>query len=407
MGISKIRPMDWHVLQVVHRLGSTPQHKLAEHIGRQRSTVNGAVQRLLASGWLTRVGQAAHGRGRPAILLSVDRAVGCFAGVDIAANELHCAVVGADGDLIDHASSRLSDDRSFEAVLDQIDLTIRGLLSRVDMGVDKLLGLWAGINGAVDDRGTVVSCASLGWHNAPLGQALEERYGGNILVQGGMTVMHAAAESLMGVGRDAESLAYYHVGRGIGVRFVRRGQPLSGHTLRAGELGHVVVEPNGPRCPCGNNGCLEAMAAGPAIVSAIRKISRRDLPEPLRELVRDYKNQPHPTIVHAAFLHGSASKDDALGQVLNRATQYLAMGAAMTVAAYDPEVLVLGGYVLDDNPVIRKAVRRILRRTVLDWADRDLRIVRGEVITQGRAVGGAAEVCQRFWANPRGVVNVP
>ncbi|MBU0638874.1 MAG: ROK family transcriptional regulator [Planctomycetes bacterium] len=396
--------MDWSVLQVIHRLGAIPQHKLAEQIGRQRSTINGAVQRLVTSGWLKRVGQSGSGRGRPAILLAVNRAVGCFGGIDIAANELHCAVVAADGTLLEHTSSRLGNDRSLPAVVDQIDLNLRGLLSRAEFGVPALLGLWAGINGAVDDRGMVVTCASLGWHNEPFRQVLRERYACDVLVQGGATVMTAAAEALMGVGRDADSLVYYHAGRGISARFVQRGRPLSGATQRAGEIGHVVVAPGQAKCVCGNSGCLEAVASGPALLAAMKKLPRRSLPENVRKLLWQCDAYPPAKIVQAAFKHRPRRKDEPLAALLNQITNYLAMGAAMAVAAYDPELLVLGGYLFEDNPALRKDVQRALERMVLDWDDRGLRVVKGEVLTQDRAIGGAAEVCQRFWANPRGIV---
>lgn len=61
MATSRVHPTDWSVLQVIQRLGAAPQHRLAEQMGRRRSTVNGAVQRLVASGWLKRVGQEGSG----------------------------------------------------------------------------------------------------------------------------------------------------------------------------------------------------------------------------------------------------------------------------------------------------------------------------------------------------------
>jgi predicted NBD/HSP70 family sugar kinase len=403
---TKVRPMDWSVLQVIHRLGATPQHKLAEHIGRQRSTINGAVQRLVASGWLQRVGQTGGGRGRPAILLAVNRSAGCFAGVDIAAEKLHCAVVAADGTLLEHASCRLGEEHNLAAVVDQIDLNLRGLLSRLGLSVTALLGIWAGVNGAVNEHGVVVTCASLGWHNEPFREILRQRYVCDVLVQGGSSVMNAAAEALMGAGRDVDSLVYYHAGRGISARFVQRGRPLAGATQRAGELGHVVVAPRGARCACGNSGCLEAVASGPAIAAAIARLPRRGLPDPLRKALREMGTDADAAgkVAQAAFLHGSRSRRDPLSGLLAEVVEYLAMGAAMAVAAYDPELLVLGGYLFTDSPALRSDVIRTLKRMVLDWEKREMKVVQGEVLAQDRAVGGAAEVCQRFWANPRGVV---
>ncbi len=280
-----VSPMDWQILQMVHRLGAIPQHRLAELTGRQRSTVNGAVQRLQASGWLVQAGQTGEGRGRPAILLAVNPDLGCFAGIDIRADAIHVAAVNADGAMLDQANTRLAPGPALREALDQVDLSLRGLLSRIGSTPEQLLGIWAGVNGVVDDNGVVVSCASLGWHNEPLREALTESYSCNVLVEAGADVMNAAAESLMGAGRDADSLVYFHVGRGISARLVRRGQPLTGATKRAGELGHVVVEPNGPQCSCGNHGCLEAIASGPALAAAIRSAPRTDLPSELQGLL--------------------------------------------------------------------------------------------------------------------------
>jgi predicted NBD/HSP70 family sugar kinase len=396
--------MDWSVLQVVQRLGAAPQHKLADTVGRQRSTVNGAVRRLLAAGWLRRAGQAVHGPGRPAILLAVDRNAGCFAGVELAARDLHCAIVAADGTLLDQVSSRLGEEVALPAVLDQVDLQLRGLLSRVGMTVDHLLGLWSGVNGAVDGDGVVVTCASLGWRREPLGEQLAERYGCDVVVEGASATTQAAAEALLGAGQGARDIVYYHAGRGISARLVREGQPLAGATQRAGEFGHVVVAPGGTRCACGNRGCLEAVASGPAIAGAIRKLPRRGLPPALVQLLRPSAAASDPEIVAAAWGLPKRSVPGRLSALLEQCTHHLAMGAAMAIAAYDPQVLVLGGYLFEQNAALRRGVPATLERLVLDWADRGVRVVPSQVVVQNRAVGGAAGVCQRFWANPRGAL---
>jgi predicted NBD/HSP70 family sugar kinase len=401
---ARVSPMDWSVLQVVQRLGAAPQHMLADQVGRQRSTVNGAVRRLLDAGWLRRAGQAVHGPGRPAILLAVNRDAGCFAGVEIAARDLHCAIVAADGTLLDQATTRLNEDVTLPAVLDQIDLQLHGLLSRLNLDIGRLLGLWSGVNGVVDEHGVVVTCASLGWHHQPLHERLGQRYGCDVIVEGASATTNAAAEALLGAGQGATDVVYYHAGRGISARLVRQGQSLAGSTRRAGELGHVVVAPGGNRCACGNRGCLEAVASGPAITAAIRRLPRRDLPEELAALLRPSADASDAEIVAAAFGQSKRKTAAALRELLQSTTHHLATGAAMAIAAYDPEVLVLGGYLFEDNVALRDGVSAALARLVLDWDDRGVRVVQSQVVIKNRAVGGAAAICQRFWANPRGVL---
>jgi predicted NBD/HSP70 family sugar kinase len=396
--------MDWQVLQAVQRLGAVSQPQLASVMGRKRSTVNGAVQRLLSAGWLARAGQAGEGRGRPAILLAVNRSLGCFVGVDVAPGDMRLAVVGANGTLLDRVATRLGRDKSLEAVLDQTDLSVRGLLSRVGAGLESLLGIWAGVNGVVDERGVVVTCASLRWRGVALREALIERFGCETLVQGGASVMNAAAEFLMGAGREAENLVYFHVGRGISARMLQNGVPMQGATRRAGEFGHLVVDPGGTKCACGNRGCLEAVASGPAIAAAVKRVPRRQLPQGLRTMLGRSGSADPQDIARAALEHLNGPKKGPFIALLDQIAAHLAMGLAMAIAAYDPEVVVVGGYVFEDSPMLLNRVQKLLRTMVLDWDERSLRVIRGEVMSQDRAVAGAAEVCQRFWANPRAVL---
>ena len=402
MARKRVAPMDWSILQAVQQFGTMPQHRLADHLGRQRSTVNGAIRRLEDVGWLKRDGRTVQGRGRPSILFSLNRGAGCFAGVELAAGQLHCAVAAIDGTLLEHAAAPLADQTPLAQVLEQVDVNLRGLLARRELKVEQLLGLWAGVNGVVNEDGVVVSCVTLGWHHELLQQALERQYGCPVLVAGASTTTDAAAEALLGAGRQAQQLVYYHVGRGISARCVRRGEALAGATRRAGELGHVVVAPDGPKCECGNRGCLEAVASGHAIVARLRRLRRGDLPETVVPLLRAERQASEAAIVRAVFGPANRKVSEPFAALREETVRYLAMGAAIAIAAYDPEVLVLGGYVFEQNPGLRKAVQRALGKMVLDWEDRGVEVVQGQVVRQDRAVGGAAEMCQRFWSNPHG-----
>lgn len=394
--------VDWQLLQAIRQEGPIAQHRLAEAAGLRRSTVNGAVRRLLDEGWIEEAGRLRPGRGRPAILLEVRRTLGYFVGVDLAGRQFHAAAVTADGEEAGRATAGLGRDRDPEAVADQIDLAVRGMLSRLNAARDQLLGLWIGVRGVVDARGRVVTSAALGWHDVPLAELLGRHFDGPIIVRGGASVQSAGAEALIGAGRGAESMVYFQAGDGISARLVRAGQLLSGATQRAGEVGHVVVEPGGRRCGCGNRGCLETVASGPALVRALAAIPDRHWPPDIHERLRSSRIRREgvrPLLRDAAAVW-QADRRHPAHALFEETASRLAWGASVAISAYDPEVLVLGGYLFQDHPQMVRMFERMQGQFVMDWKQRPVRVAVAQLPAEDRALAGAIEACQRYWSGP-------
>jgi predicted NBD/HSP70 family sugar kinase len=127
-----------------------------------------------------------------------------------------------------------------------------------------VLGIGVGTPGVVDANGTVVEASNLGWHDVPLADLLTERLGHPTVVTNDA---HAAAlGELRLFETDADSLVLVELGEGVGTGLVLASSIHRGDHGAAGELGHVVVDPEGPLCRCGKQGCLETFASVPAII---------------------------------------------------------------------------------------------------------------------------------------------
>jgi predicted NBD/HSP70 family sugar kinase len=197
-----------------------------------------------------------------------------------------------------------------------------------------------GVPGHVDsETGEVSLAVNLGIGGEPfdLAAAISAGIGAPVTVENDVrTAALGARESLQLAGRDVQSLAVLSVGTGISAGVIVNGSLVTGSHGMAGEIGHVVVDPNGPVCPCGQRGCLETMAAGPAIGRA----------------------WPGGGQLPATALFGAvAAGDVAARKVADRITGHLTTALIWMAATYDPEVFVLAGGVTSAGEVFLEVMR--------------------------------------------------
>lgn len=198
--------------------------------------------------------------------------------------------------------------------------------------------------GAVDEqRGIALVSGAVGWRNVPLRELIAERTG--LPVALGQDVRAGAlAEARYGAGRGRESFLFVAIGTGIGASLVLAGRPYPGSNWSAGELGHLVVDPDGYSCACGGRGCLEAEASGTAI-------SRRYLDAAQRRL----------TAAEVLAQHRSA--DPIAGRVWRDTIVALTHGLCAGAAMFDPEVIVIGGGVALAGDELFVPLRAAMRDT--------------------------------------------
>jgi glucokinase len=219
--------------------------------------------------------------------------------------------------------------------------------------------LGVGVPGRVDrETGHVTLAVNLDWHDLPLGPRLEARLGIPTVVENDV---RAAA---LGLHRrrlfgPTESLALLAIGTGISAGVVLDGKLHRGALGLAGEIGHAIIEPNGPRCACGNRGCFEAVAAGPAIVNrtlagwAARRNGQTPDPHEQRE--------QHITGAEAVFA-AAATGDEVAREVIESVGRAIAWGIHLLALAYDVERIVVGGGVSHAGEPFMAPIRRELDR---------------------------------------------
>jgi glucokinase len=185
-------------------------------------------------------------------------------GVDLGGTNLRAAAISTSGEIIEKAAATTNLDAGREAVLDDIARNIQALADRV--GRDGLVGVGIGIPGFIDMKnGIIVGSNNLAvLEGVSARDEIERRLGTKVILENDANAA-ALGETWIGAGKDVDSLVLLTLGTGVGGGIIHEGRVMHGFVGMAGEIGHIMVVPNGNPCGCGNHGCLEKHASATAV----------------------------------------------------------------------------------------------------------------------------------------------
>jgi len=259
------------------------------------------------------------------------------------------------------------------------DLLAAGLRTLAAAAGGELVAVGVGTPGPLDRvAGLIVHSPNQGWHNVPLGPLLAERLGVPVVMDddgntGGL------GETILGAGNGADPCAYVAIGTGLGTGLVVDGAVVHGAHEAGGEMGHLVVDPSGPRCGCGHRGCVEAYAAGGGLGRAAgRAWPRGRRPDGTRA----------PRTATEVFRAARAGDPDA-ARIVEQATEALARCFGAIMASIDPAVIVIGGSIgLGQKAYVTRAARRARRYAIKESGSR-LTVVRAALGNHSVLAGAA------------------
>jgi predicted NBD/HSP70 family sugar kinase len=357
--------------------GTASRAELARRTGLSRSTVSTLVADLQRRGLVVeRAGQfAGEGQpGRPAALLELDPSAAAAVGIDFDHDKVRVAVSDLSRSVLAEATAPHDVDHDAQGALAIAAELVEQVLEQAGVDRDRLLGVGVALAGPIDhDKGALHPSDVLpGWANVDAAGELEQRLETPAYVDNDAN-LGALAEVTLGAGRNARFAAYVSISSGIGAGIVVDGRPYHGHRGTAGEIGHVVVDPQGPICRCGNRGCLETLASGPALLKLVQDSRDGELSvREMIELARDGDAGCRRAIADA-------------GQVVGRVVAGL-------VNLFSPEMVVIGGDLGEAGDLMLDPLREAVRRDALPAAAEGLKVVAGELGERANLLGALALV---------------
>lgn len=310
-----------------------------------------------------------------------------YLGIDLGGTKIAAGVVSGQGEVRGLAQAATPAREGVAAVVRAMASVAREAAQSAGVGVKRLAGGGVGAPGPMDvEAGLMVSPPNLpGWRDVALGRLLGRALGLNLALQNDANVA-GLAEYRFGAGRGCSPLVYLTVSTGIGGAILLDGELLSGAGGAAGELGHMVLLPDGPLCGCGNRGCLESLASGTAVARRAREVVRQFAPSRLTE-----RFASRPSRITAAVVAELARDGDPEARrIIAEAMEHLGRGVAGVVNLLNPERVVIGGGLSSLGPVLFDPVCRAVSRLANGLAAASVSVVPAELSPHSGVIGAAA-----------------
>lgn len=308
-------------------------------------------------------------------------------GVDMGGTKILASVINVAGGIMSQSKTATRADKSASEVIDRIVRCIRKTIGLAGLETSQIRAIGIGAPGPLDpETGVVIFAPNLGWSNVPLKSELEARTGISTFVDNDVNLC-ALGESAFGVGQGVKSVVGIFVGTGIGGGIILDGKLFHGASKTAGEVGHIIVKSSGPRCGCGNLGCLEAVASRTAITRQLRKaILKHGKASILLKL-----NGGNLDLIRSSTLAKAVRRGDKLTtKVMHRTERYLGIGVASIVNFLNPEMIVLGGGVIEAmGDDFLAGIRCVTENHVLPSTMNGVQIVGAKLGDDAGVIGGA------------------
>ncbi|MBE6940887.1 MAG: ROK family protein [Ruminococcaceae bacterium] len=376
------------VLEYIRHNGESTRRSIQKETGLSWAAVSTISTDLISKKVLMELPCSERVPGRNPVFLDFVPKRNLTLGIEINAEGITALLLDLRCDVVDHYIEPLESlDRDW--VIDQMIRAIELLMSRNALDPSAILGIGIATQGTVDRDGAISVYNSFfnDWRNVPLKRIFEERFGIPVHVMHDPACI-ALAEQWNRRFTDKDNFAVIRLSYGIGMSHIVQGKPVTGSNGIAGELGHMVLDRNGPLCSCGNRGCMESY-------SSIRGLAHRiiaeyhagnlSLPESLTQMNdRDIEFMSGLVSWSAAE---AAEGNEVLLNIFDDAAYFLGVGIANVVSIFDPNCIILTGGLLDYQDLILDKAKTVAKE--LAWSLSEFEIIISREGRSQAAVGAA------------------
>ncbi|MFW5886064.1 MAG: ROK family transcriptional regulator [Halanaerobium sp.] len=386
------------IFRIIKEIGPLSRTEIVKHTGLSKSTVSVHTRKLLEMGLIKKEKEkngsvGSVGRNRQLLKFAKDN--GYIIAIDLGATSLNVGLCNLDAEIIEMKMNDILVNNGPQKIMNKIDRLIAELLETNQLDQKKIFGIGMGVPGPVEfSKGLPVSPPIMpGWHLSPLKKILQEKYNCPAFIDNDVNVM-AVGEKHAGLAQDVANFIFIKIGTGIGAGIICENELYRGSKGCAGDIGHIGIEGEEELCPCGNRGCLEIVAAGPAIAKKAKAAAKNRESEILLKILNKKGDLTAEDVGQAVL-----KNDLAAVNIVKDSGQKIGQVAARLVNFYNPSLIIIGGGVAKiGNHLISAIKEEVLRRST-SLAVQDLRIELSQKNDEIAVIGAAAMAVNEIYSH--------
>ncbi|MFN2146152.1 MAG: ROK family protein [Anaerolineales bacterium] len=372
MDLPVLSAIELLAVEHIRKHGAMSRTDLAKFLDISRASVTAIVGKLLEEGILAEIGHGKSIGGRRPLILDINPAFGYVVGVDIGATSVDLALADFSGKILSRESFMADVRVKPEVLLGRINQVVLAMLEAKEAKPEQVLGYGMGVPGPVQyPEGLLIQPPLMpAWEGFPIKAYINNQFPQVVACIDNDVNIMAVGEARAGGGFGLENFMYVKIGTGIGCGVIMHGEIYRGSDGCAGDIGHICIDYNGPVCHCGNTGCLEFMAAGPAIAEMAKQAAENGESQLLAK--RMAENDGTLTSIDVGEL--AAAGDRASNLIINESGKMIGGVLAGLVNFYNPEAIFIGGGVSKIGNQFLSTIRQFTLRRATALSTKALRI---------------------------------
>jgi glucokinase-like ROK family protein len=378
-----------HVVKVENK--SLVLEKIIEHspisradiagiTGLNKGTVSSLVNELILENLINESGPGKSSGGRRPVMLHFNQLAGYSIGIDLGVNYILGVLTDLNGNICVEKQSEFSLS-TYEDILSELFSIIDSLVAAAPKCPYGIVGIGIGVPGIVNKESKILLAPNLDWRNVELKPDVEEKYGVPVVIENEANA-GAYGEKKFGVGKEFDNIIYVSVGIGIGAGLILNGKLYRGNNGFSGELGHMTIDVNGPKCSCGNRGCWELYASEKFLLNEAQRAGLQ---------VESGRKVSLETIMEMA-----RSGDAQALEVLSKTGRFLGVGINNIIHTFNPDQVIVGNRIAEAKTWLNPPIHQWIENQSLWFSQKDLQINFSGLLTHSAALGVAAFSTEKF-----------
>lgn len=358
----QVTEQEAQVLEALRRQAAVSRTDISRLTNWSRPKVTGIVNRMIDRGVLMEMGEGDSQGGRRPQLLRLNNRLGYVVGLDIGATSMDLALADLNAEVLSRDRGPADVRVEPDVLLGEVKRRLLDMLRVEGVRPEQVLGVGAGVPGPVDfAKGVLVAPPLMpAWGNYPIRNFFRDLFPNAFVSVDNDVNMMALGELRAGAGKGIDNFIFVKIGTGIGAGIICHGLVHRGSAGSAGDIGHISVARSGPVCHCGNIGCLEMLAAGPAIADRAAEAARKGTSAILKRKLDANGGRMRAEDVGAAAREG----DRTAIEIIQSSGQMVGDVLAGLVNFFNPSLILIGGGVANiGNQLLASIRQEVLRRS--------------------------------------------
>ena len=344
------------IFKAIRKQGPISRTALTEISGCSAGTVSNHVRTLIKKGFVIETKKGISSGGRKPVQLMINPNKAYIFSIEIEVNQIKIVMFDLEIKIIKKSIIPIISKDDYKKTLEQVFFEMDKMMEEKNLKSDNLLGIGVAVPGLIDKvKGVLEFAPNLGWRNVHISKIFKDRYGLPILLNN--EAKAAAIGEREYIYPKINNMVFVSINEGIGCGIFINGELYRGASGNAGEFGHIIIDTNGPTCHCGNNGCWETLASESYIVNRYLKLSKSN-----KELTKE-----------EIYQRGKNGDEEAI-EIFSEVGRNIGVGLVNIINGLSPELLVIGGDILEIKDYIDEEIIKKLEENALSISYKSVKI---------------------------------